>query len=203
MAARLPAARRRRQLLDVAQEVFAERGFHATSMDEIAEAAGVTKPVLYQHFVSKRRLYRELLEDVGQQLLDAIAAATAVAHTPRQQVENGFAAYFRFVLDQRSAFRLLFGGGGRRDEEFADAVRRVEDAIAVAIAALIEADIDADHRRMLAQGLVGLAEGTGRYWVTNGLDLDPDLVASRIADLAWAGLRAVGSQAKLARRVQD
>ncbi len=191
MAARLPAARRRRQLLDVAQEVFAERGFHATSMDDVAEAAGVTKPVLYQHFDSKRRLYRELLEDVGQQLLDAIRAATAVAHTPRQQVENGFAAYFRFVLDERSAFRLLFGGGGRRDEEFADAVRRVEDAIAEAIAVLIEADIDADHRRMLAQGLVGLAEGTGRYWVANGLDLDPDVVAARIADLAWAGLRAV------------
>ena len=191
MAARLPAARRRRQLLDVAQEVFAERGFHATSMDEVAEAAGVTKPVLYQHFDSKRRLYRELLEDVGQQLLDAIAEATAVAQTPRQQVENGFVAYFRFVLDQRSAFRLLFGGGGRRDEEFADAVRRVEDAIAEAIAVLIEADIDADHRLMLAQGLVGLAEGTGRYWVANGLDLDPDVVAARIADLAWAGLRAV------------
>ncbi len=190
-AARLPAARRRRQLLDVAQEVFAERGFHATSMDEVAEAAGVTKPVLYQHFDSKRRLYMELLEDVGQQLLDAIGAATAVAETPRQQVENGFAAYFRFVLDQRSAFRLLFGGGGRRDEEFADAVRRVEDAIAEAIAVLIEADIDDDHRLMLAQGLVGLAEGTGRYWVANGLDLDPDVVASRIADLAWAGLRAV------------
>jgi AcrR family transcriptional regulator len=68
-ATRLPAARRRRQLLDVAQEVFASRGFHATSMDEVAEAAGVTKPVLYQHFDSKRRLYQELLEDVGQQLL--------------------------------------------------------------------------------------------------------------------------------------
>jgi AcrR family transcriptional regulator len=189
-AARLPAARRRRQLLAVAREVFAEQGFHATSMDEVAEAAGVTKPVLYQHFDSKRLLYRELLEDVGQQLLDAIGAATTAAATPRQQVENGFAAYFRFVHDQRSAFRLLFGSG-RRDEEFADAVRRVEDAIAEAIAALIEADIDPEHRRLLAQGIVGLAEGTGRYWVAQGLELDPELLASRIADLAWAGLRAV------------
>ena len=190
-AARLPAARRRRQLLEVAQEVFADQGFHATSMDDVAEAAGVTKPVLYQHFDSKRVLYRELLDDVGQRLLDAIAAAANAAQTPRQQVENGFAAYFRFVLEQRSAFRLLFGGGSRRDEEFADAVRRVEDAIAEAIAVLIEADIDPDHRLLLAQGIVGLAEGTGRYWVANGLDLDPDVVASRIADLAWAGLRAV------------
>ena len=160
-------------------------------MDDVAEAAGVTKPVLYQHFDSKRVLYRELLDDVGQRLLDAIALATSAAQSPRQQVENGFAAYFRFVLEQRSAFRLLFGGGSRRDEEFSDAVRRVEDTIAEAIAALIEADIDADHRLLLAQGIVGLAEGTGRYWVANGLDLDPDVVASRIADLAWAGLRAV------------
>jgi len=159
-------------------------------MDEVAVAAGVTKPVLYQHFASKRRLYRELLEDVGQQLLDEIGAATNTARTGREQVERGFAAYFRFVRERRSAFRLLFGSG-RRDEEFTDAVRRVEDAIAEAIAPLIEADIDAEHRRMLAQGLVGLAEGTGRYWVASGLDLDPATVAARIADLAWAGLRAV------------
>jgi AcrR family transcriptional regulator len=190
--ARLPAARRRRQLLDVAQEVFAEQGFHATSMDEVAEAAGITKPVLYQHFDSKRQLYRELLDDVGQQLLAAIAEATAAAAgQPRHQVEAGFGAYFRFVDQRRSAFRLLFGSGARRDEEFADAVRNVEAAIAEAIAALIEADIDSEHRLLLANGIVGLAEGTGRYWLAGGLDLDPDVVASRIADLAWAGLRAV------------
>ena len=63
-ASRLPAARRRRQLLDVALELFAARGYHTTSMNDIAEAAGVTKPVLYQHFRSKRELYLELLEDV-------------------------------------------------------------------------------------------------------------------------------------------
>lgn len=160
-------------------------------MDEVAEAAGVTKPVLYQHFDSKRRLYLELLDDVGQQLLDAIAAATASAATPRQQVENGFAAYFRFVDQQRSAFRLLFGGGGRRDEEFAEAVRRVEQTLATAIAALIEADIDDEHRMLLAQGIVGLAEGTARHWLADDLDLDPLVVAARTADLAWAGLRAV------------
>jgi AcrR family transcriptional regulator len=190
-AARLPAARRRRQLLDVAQEVFAEQGFHATSMDEVAEAAGVTKPVLYQHFDSKRLLYLELLEDVGQQLMSAISLATDAAATPREQVEFGFAAYFRFVKERRSAFRVLFGGGSRRDEEFADTVRTVEAAIAEAIAALIETDIDTEHRRLLAQGIVGLAEATARHWMDNGLELDPDVVAARVARLAWAGLRAV------------
>ena len=191
MAVRLPAARRRRQLLDVALESFAANGFHRTSMEDIADAAGVTKPVLYQHFSSKRELYLELLDDVGRRLMELIAKAVAAAPRPREQVEAGFAAYFWFVAEHQSAFNLLFGGGARRDEEFADAVRKVENTIAESIAPLIEAEIDADHRRILAHGLVGLAEGTGRHWVANGLDLDPTKVARRIAELAWGGLRSV------------
>jgi AcrR family transcriptional regulator len=188
---RLPAARRRRQLLEVALGVFAGGGFHRTSMDDVAEAAGVTKPVLYQHFRSKRDLYLELLRDVGGQLMDAIGQATGGAAGPREQVEAGFAAYFRFVGEHPDAFRVLFGSGSRRDRQFAETVREVEGAIADAIAVLIEADVDADHRRLLAHGIVGLAEGTGRHWMASGQDLDPDQVARRIADLAWAGLRGV------------
>src|SRR4029077_18139048 len=122
---RLPAVQRRRQLFDVSLEVFAERGFHAASMSDIAEAAGGTKPVLYQHFRSKRELYLELLEDVGGRLRDSIGKATSEAPNPREQVRPGFVAYFEFVSDHRTAFQLLFGGGSRRDVEFADAVRSV------------------------------------------------------------------------------
>ena len=188
---RLPAARRRRQLLDVALDAFAVGGFHRTSMDDVAQAAGVTKPVLYQHFGSKRDLYQELLHDVGGRLREAITVATARAAGPRQQVEAGFAAYFRFVAEHPNAFRVLFGSGSRRDLEFSQTVRLVEASIADTIATLIEADIDDDHRRLLANGIVGLAEGTARHWIGSGLDLDPDQVARRIADLAWAGLRGI------------
>jgi AcrR family transcriptional regulator len=191
MVPRLPAARRRRQLLDVALEVFATSGYHQTSMEEVAEAAGVTKPVLYQHFGSKRELYLELLEDVGGQMMAAVAKAVASARNPHQQVEAGFGAYFRFVEANESAFKLLFGGGARRDEEFADAVRRVETSVADEIAVLIEADVDPDHRRLLAHGLVGLAEATSRQWVANGRDVDTDVLVRRTAQLAWAGLRGV------------
>src|SRR5438477_11086595 len=195
MAVRLPAARRRRQLLDVALGVFAANGFHQTSMEEIAEAAGVTKPVLYQHFGSKRELYLQLLDDVGQRLLEEVQKATAAAGGPRQQVASGFEAYFRFVADHESAFRLLFGGDGREaDREFADAVRRVEDAMADAVAALIEADIDDDHRRLLAYGVVGLAEATSRHWVLSGRREDVDTLSRRVADLTWAGLRGIRSE---------
>src|SRR4051794_17760588 len=162
MSTRLPAPRRRRQLLDVALRVFADRGYHVTSMNDLAEAAGVTKPVLYQHFRSKRALYLELLDDVGTRLHEAIAKATAAAGTPRGQVENGMRAYFDFVAAEPSAFRLLFGSGARRDEEFADAVARVETGIAEAVAALIDADIDTAHQRQLAYAIVGLAEGVVR-----------------------------------------
>src|SRR4051812_38004169 len=159
MAVRLPAARRRRQLLDVSLEMFAANGFHRTSMDHIAEAAGVTKPVLYQHFGSKRQLYRELLEDVANQLTDAIAKAVAAADGPRRQVTDGFRAYFQFVANHHAAFTLLFGSGARRDEEFAELVTAVEEGFADLIAPLIEAGISDEHRRLLATGLVGLAEG--------------------------------------------
>ena len=188
---RLPAAERRRQLLDEALEVFAARGFHATSMSDVAEAAGVTKPVLYQHFASKRHLYLELLDDVGGQLQSSIVEATGAAEGPRQQVEAGFAAYFRHVSTHRSAFTLLFGSGARLDGEFTEAVERVEVAIAAAVAGLIEADIDDLHRRILAFGVIGLAESTSRHWIAEDLDLDPDLLARQVGALAWAGLRGV------------
>ena len=105
---RLPAAERREQLLSVAITVFAEKGFHNTSMNDVADAAGVTKPVLYQHFASKRALYLELLAEIGAELRDTIAKATADAAGPRQQINLGFVAYFEFVADHADAFRVLW-----------------------------------------------------------------------------------------------
>jgi AcrR family transcriptional regulator len=191
-AARLPAARRRRQLLEVALAVFGEQGFHPASMNDVAEAAGVTKPVLYQHFRSKRDLYREVLTDVGGQLLDAITKATTAARSPHEQVELGFGAYFRFVAANEAAFRVLFGGGTRRDEEFAAQVAKVEGAIAEAIATLIDVEgLDEAQRRQLAHGLVGLAEGTSRLWMAEGAEQPAEELARLVADLAWRGLRGI------------
>jgi AcrR family transcriptional regulator len=191
MSTRLPAAARREQLLAVALDVFARQGFHGTAMNDVADAAGVTKPVLYQHFRSKRELYLALLGEVGARLRTTIEKAGTEEGGPRAQVERGFLAYFKWVKEDRAAFLLLFGSGARRDEEFAEAVRRFELAIADSIAPLIQADIDADHQRIIAHGLVGLAEGTSRRLLALGGDFDPELVAKQVADLAWAGLRGV------------
>ncbi|MCU1389412.1 MAG: putative TetR family transcriptional regulator [Ilumatobacteraceae bacterium] len=195
MSIRLSASARREQLLDVALQVFARQGYHGASMNDVAEAAGVTKPVVYQHFDSKRELYLALLDEVGARLLTAIAKATAGATDGKHQTELGFTAYFRWVADDHDAFLLLFGSGARRDEEFNDAVRKVTAQVAEAIKPLIAADIDAEHQRTLAHALVGLAEGVSRRLVDNGDQFDPNVISRQISDLAWAGLRAVGRPA--------
>jgi AcrR family transcriptional regulator len=191
MSVRLPAPARREQLLATALEVFARQGFHATSMNDIADAAGVTKPVLYQHFDSKRELYLALLAEVGGRLLHALAAATAGTSDGKLRTERGFAAYFRWVAEDHDSFLLLFGSGARRDEEFAEAVRDVERQVAAAIAPLITAGIDPDHRRTIAYALVGLAEGASRELVQRGVDFDPEVLARQVGDVAWAGLRGL------------
>ena len=200
-AKRLPADVRRQQLLDVALRLFGARGFEATTMDDIAEAAGVTKPLLYQHFASKRALYLELLDGVAQALLEAIGKAVAVAEGPRQEVEGGFAAYFHLVATQADAFSLLFGSDVPDDAELSRAVRHVEDMLAEAIDELIDAGLDRDHRRLLAYAVVGMAEGASRYFLSlrqrggepadAAETADADRAARRLADLAWAGLRSV------------
>jgi AcrR family transcriptional regulator len=189
---RLPAEQRRRQLLDVACPVFAAGGFHATAMDDIANAAGVTKPVLYQHFPSKRALFVELLEDVGRQLLDSLDVATGAVETGRERVEAGFEAYYRFVTGNRAAFRLLFGASVRNDPEFAEIVDRVLHRAADAISELIQIETTAEHRRVLAHALVGIAEAVSRHALTDpDASRDPDELAAWISELAWFGLRGI------------
>ncbi len=194
---RLTAEQRRQQLFAVALELFAQRGYRPTTMDDIAERAGVTKPLLYQHFSSKRALYLELVDSIAQDLLTAIRRAVIRAEGPRQQVELGFAAYFKLVVSHEAEFRLLYGRDHADDLELGRALRTVEDAIAEAIDPLIDAGLDADHRRLLAYGIVGMAEGASRHFMANRPTTDADeeaqRLAGRMADLAWAGLRSVHS----------
>ena len=188
---RLTADARREQILEVAIDVFGRAGYHGASMNDIAEAAGVTKPVLYQHFDSKTDLYRALLDEVGGRMLDAIAKATAEADDGKAQTLAGYQAYFRWVADRRDEFKLLFGGSARHDPEFGHQIERLTHDAAAAIAPLIAVDIDPDHRDTLAHALVGLAEGASRRLVGQGQAFDPDEIAREVGALAWAGLRAV------------
>ncbi len=192
----MPAAARRRQLLEVALERFAAGGYHETSREEIADAAGVTKPVLYQHFASKQELFRELLDSEGRELLREVESRAAAETHPYQRVLAGFRAYFDFVCRRTNAFQLLFGSGARLSDEFTESVRRLEEAVAGVIARFIEADIEDEHRELLGHAIVGLGEVAGRRWVAahDPERLDPaeaDRMAVRLADLVWAGLRGL------------
>lgn len=193
---RLPAAQRRRQLLRVALSVFADKGYHDTSMNEVAEAAGVTKPVLYQHFDSKRALYAELVTHLGRELEAEILAAVRAAGGPRQQVEAGFRAYVGWATQQGDAFRVLFAERNRTDLDVADAIGKIESMIADTVAGFIQIEgLSDEERRVLAYGVVGLAESTSRRWIGMGLGPgdDPDAFADIVAQLAWSGLRGVRS----------
>jgi AcrR family transcriptional regulator len=196
-ARRLTAEQRRQQLFAVALELFARRGYRATTMDDIAEAAGVTKPLVYQHFSSKRALYLELVDSIAKELLIAVREAVLKAEGPRQQVELGFAAYFRLVINREAEFRLLYGRDHADDNELGRALRMVEDAIAEAIDPLIDAGLDDNHRRLLAYAVVGMAEGASRRFIAQRPSGDVEAeeearrLAQRMADLAWAGLRSV------------
>ena len=199
-ATRLPADERRQQLLAVACDLFARSGFHETSMDDIAEAAGVTKPVLYQHFPSKRALYLELLEDTGRRLLDRLAEATARVTSGRARVEAGFRAYFEFAVGDRSSFRLLFGASIRSDPEFASTVDRVLESAADTISTLIDLPTSEHQRRVLAYALVGMGESVGRHALgESDPPLEGDELAAWIAELAWFGLRGVRADESLPR----
>jgi len=205
---RLTADARRRQLFSVALSLFAERGYAATTMDE---AAGVTKPLVYQHFESKRALYLELMDVFSRELVTGIVKATAEAQGPRQQVELGFLAYFELMLGNEQAFRLLYGREAPDDQELGEALRRVEETLAQAVDSLIDAGLDPEHRLLLAHAVVGMAEGASRHWLdarrgepepkgspsetgsTPDAERDAEArrLATHLADFAWAGLRQV------------
>ncbi len=193
MSLRLPASERKEQILDVALTVFASKGYHDASMNDIADLAGITKPVVYQHFASKRALYLALVEEVGNRMINSITKATSEVSDGRSQAERGTVAFFRWVSDDKNAFRFLFDSGTRNDIEFADAVRRVVDNAAESIAPLIAINLDPAHLHTLAQGVVGASEGVARHLTNSGATFDPNVVGKQVADLLWAGLRGVGS----------
>lgn len=186
------SALRRSQILEVALTAFSTSGYHNTSMNDIADALSMTKPVVYQYFDSKRALYLELLHHVGADLVQAVTSAVAAAGEPRLQTERGMIAYFTWVAHNREAFSLLFESSARVDEEFADIVSEFEDAAAGAIAPFIAADVSKEEQTTFAVGLVGMAETVSRQVIRHGRDFEPEALGRAVAELAWGGLRSVG-----------
>jgi AcrR family transcriptional regulator len=187
---RLPRGARRLQLLRAAQDVFVAQGFHAAAMDDIADRAGVSKPVLYQHFPGKRELYLALLEEQVDHLAQRVAEAMAGTDDNRARVDAAVGAYYDFIDAEGEAFRLVFESDLRNDDDVRAIVDRGTQACVEAIAEVIAADTGADAERalLLAAGLTGLAETSARWWLPRKGTVSRDEAVSLLAALVWRGI---------------
>lgn len=189
---RLPRSKRRAQLLSVAKDVFSANGYHATAMDEIAERAGVSKPVLYQHFPSKLELYVALLDSHVEELITSVKVALASTTDNRQRVNAAVGAYFDFVNDNTGAFRMVFESDLRGEPEVQRTIDRATSENVDAIAATITADagLDEERARLLAVCLVGLSQVSARFWLDNPSTVTRDEAVTLTSTLAWRGIGA-------------
>ncbi len=190
---RLPAAERRQQLLAVGRQVFAENGYHDTAMTHMAKAAGVTKPVLYQHFDSKRELYGAILTDVGDRLTETVFGAALQADGPRDQVRMGIQAAVKFVAANPYGFQVLLAAGSSSDDEWHRIAQVWRNSMAQQVAELIVVDgMTRAHQEALAYGFVGMVESMMSRWLEDeDRQLDADQLADDLTALAWSGLRGL------------
>ncbi|WP_104101451.1 TetR/AcrR family transcriptional regulator [Arthrobacter sp. 08Y14] len=187
---RLPREERRRQLLNAAQEVFVSNGFHGAAMDDIAEAARVSKPVLYQHFPGKRELYLALLEDHLGTLTEFLTSALNSTSDNKLRVRETMRAYFRFVAQDSQGHRLVFESDMTNDAEVSSRIEEFNARFASNIAGVIAEDTKLSHveATLLGRALAGMAQVSARYWLETDGDLDIDAASELVYRLAWRGI---------------
>ncbi|HMM94177.1 MAG: TetR/AcrR family transcriptional regulator [Micrococcales bacterium] len=188
---RMPRSERRAQLLEAAQAVFVQSGYHAAAMDEIAERAGVSKPVLYQHFPGKLDLYLALLDTHCDTLEQLVRRALETGDGDNEErVRATVAAYFDFVTREDAAFRMVFESDLTSVPQVRARLDAVELACAEAIAEVIAEDTGADDERALLLGsaLAGMAQVAARHWLAQDGDIPEAEAAATISTLAWRGL---------------
>ena len=188
---RLPRDQRRLQLLDAASEVFASKGYHAAAMDDIADAAGVSKPVLYQHFPSKLDLYLDLLDQSCDRLVEVVEEALASTDDNADRVIATVAAFYEFISSASGEFRFVFESDLTGDGAVQQRLSRVNDEISDAIAGVIAEDtsLPAPQAKLLAVSLVGIAQVSARYWISGGTStITLEDAKQLVSSLAWRGI---------------
>jgi AcrR family transcriptional regulator len=187
---RMPRSARRRQLLEAAQDVFVAQGYHAAAMDDIAERAGVSKPVLYQHFPGKLELYLALLDKHAEAIVANVQAAMEATSDNKERVRGAVQAYFDFVDHESGAFRLVFESDLRNEPAVRERVEQVERGCIAAITDTIISDTGVSKARaeLLASGLVGAAETAARFWLSGGRPVPKDEAEALLAALTWRGI---------------
>jgi AcrR family transcriptional regulator len=189
---RLPRLARRAQLLEAAQEVFVANGYHAAAMDDIADRAGVSKPVLYQHFPGKLDLYLALLDTSCEAIVKATEAALGSTDDNKQRVAATMHAFYEYVANAQGAFRLVFESDLTNEPAVRERVDRVTQECAELISEVISADagLSREQSMILAVSLVGMAQVSARFWLAseNPVLTQPQ-AADLVAGLAWRGIR--------------
>jgi AcrR family transcriptional regulator len=190
--ARLPRSARRAQLLVAAQEVFVENGYHSAAMDDIAERAGVSKPVLYQHFPGKLELYLAILDMHNAELVASVGAAMRAHPENKDRVAAAISAYYEFVDRDDAAFRLVFESDLTNDPLVKDRVDLVERTVSQTIADIITEDAGLDRARaeLLGVALAGMAQVSARAWLQGERPVPREQAAALISQLAWRGIGA-------------
>ena len=181
---------RREQLVGVGRAVFAEKGFDATTVEEIAERAGVTKPVVYEHFGGKEGLYAVAVDRAVNDLVGRIVTALDGAGHVRQSVEHATEAFLRFVEEERDGFRLLVrdapigSSRGTLPTVLSDVADKAETILGKEFA---DRGFDTTMAPLYARALVGMVGLVGQWWLEVG-EPDRHMVAAHIINLAWNGL---------------
>ena len=195
---RMTAADRREAILEAALDAFAGAGYHETSLDAVADRAGISKALIYEHFASKRELHRALLERYVHELLARVIDATAAAEPGEARLRSGLEAFLEFVEERRDAWRFVFRNVS--DPEIADAVNRLREEVAVTLAGLMAADAPPEwtanpelsrETEMIAQELTGAVQALANWWDEHR-DVPRERISQSIMDFAWIGLERLG-----------
>lgn len=187
---RLPRDERRAQLLSAALEVFTSAGYHSAAMDEIAERAGVSKPVLYQHFPSKLDLYLAVLDTHIDSLVFAIQRAIQSTPDNSERVQATIGAYFDFIEAEGEAFRLLFESDMNVEPAVRERLNRMTYDCAAAVSAVISLDtgLPQEAAMLLGVGLIGSAQITARHWLERDSKLSRQQAQSLVTNIIWRGI---------------
>jgi len=188
--ARLPRDERRAQLLAAALEVFTAAGYHSAAMDEIADRAGVSKPVLYQHFPSKLDLYLAVLDIHIDSLVFEIQKAIASTPENSNRVRATVVAYFNFIESEGEAFRLLFESDMSVEPAVRERLTRMTYDCAAAVSAIISLDtgLPQEAAMLLGVGLIGSAQITARHWLERDSKLSRQQATDLVSNLMWRGI---------------
>ena len=188
---RLPRSARRAQLMAAAQSVFVEYGYHAAAMDEIADRAHVSKPVLYQHFPGKLDLYLALLDQNTRAVPELVAKAVEATDDNSERVTAAIAAFFEFVEREDAGFRLAFESDLTNEPAVAEKVARMTTQTAAVVAQVVQEDtgLEPQAAELLGVALVGMSQVAARYWLASGSKIPREEAARLVGTLGWRGLK--------------